>query len=120
MAKGRPRKHIDEHQFESLCALQCTEVEVCDVLDVTDKTLCAWCKRTYKMTFSEVYKLKSSKGKVSIRRFQYKEAEKGNVTMLIWLGKQWLGQSEKPAGADPPEPEINDEVEELLRELDEE
>ena len=38
--------------------------------------------------------------------------------MLIWLGKQWLGQSEKPS-ADVAEPEISDEIEALLAELDE-
>jgi hypothetical protein len=37
--------------------------------------------------------------------------------MLIWLGKQWLGQSEKPA-ADVEESEISEEVEALLAELD--
>ena len=26
---------------------------------------------------------------------QWKAADKGNVTMLIWLGKQILGQAEK-------------------------
>ena len=27
---------------------------------------------------------------------QWKSAEKGNVVMLIWLGKQVLGQSDTP------------------------
>lgn len=116
----RPKKYISQSQFESLCGLNCTESEICAVLGVTDKTLTAWCRRTYKMGFSEVYKTFRGKGNASLRRLQFKEAERGNVTMLIWLGKQWLGQTEKPAGSDPPEPEINDEVEELLRELDEE
>lgn len=117
--KGRHYKEINETQFESLCAIQCTESEICDVLGVTDKTLNAWCKRTYKMNFSEIFRLKRSKGKASLRRLQYKEAEKGNVTMLIWLGKQWLDQAEKPCRPDPSESEISDEVEELLKELEE-
>lgn len=116
----RPRKNISQSQFETLCGIGCTKTEICAVFDCDEKTLTAWCKRTYKMGFSEAYKTRRDKGNASLRRLQFKEAEKGNVTMLIWLGKQWLGQSEKPAGADPPEPEINDEVEELLRELDEE
>lgn len=29
---GRPRKEIDQKQFESLCALQCTKVEICAFL----------------------------------------------------------------------------------------
>ena len=35
-------------------------------------------------------------GKVSLRRQQWKAAEKGNITMQIWLGKQLLKQSESP------------------------
>jgi len=46
------------------------------------------------MTFSEPYKRYSQNGKISIRRYQYKQAEH-NVTMAIWLGKQWLNQAEK-------------------------
>ena len=56
---------------------------------------------------------------ISLRRAQYQVAKDGNPTMLIWLGKQWLGQSEKPS-ADVAEPEISDEIEALLAELDEE
>jgi AraC-like DNA-binding protein len=115
---ARPHKVINEQQFENLCAIQCTEAEICDVLGVTDKTLAAWCKRTYKMSFSEIFRIKRSKGKASLRRLQYKEAEKGNVTMLIWLGKQWLDQAEKPLKTDTSDNEISDEVEELLKELE--
>ena len=32
---------------------------------------------------------------MSIRRMQYGSAEKGSVAMMIWLGKQYLGQKEK-------------------------
>ena len=32
---------------------------------------------------------------MSLRRAQWKSAKSGNVTMQIWLGKQWLGQKEQ-------------------------
>jgi len=32
---------------------------------------------------------------MSIRRQQYKSAEGGNVTMQIWLGKQYLNQRDR-------------------------
>lgn len=112
---------IDKEQFESLCALNCTEVEVCQVLKVCPTTLLKWCKRTYKCTFEEIYAEKSAAGKVSLRRMQFKSAKDGNVPMQIWLGKQWLGQCEKPSAADLKEEEkISDEVEALLAELDSE
>ena len=91
---ARPRKEIDKKQFEQLCAMQCTEEEICAWFDVTDKTLTGWCKRTYRMSFSEVFKQKRQRGHVSLRRAQFKLAET-NPTMAIFLGKNYLGQKDK-------------------------
>lgn len=85
---------INKNLFENLCGIWCTLVEIADAFDVSEDTIESWCKKTYNMTFSEIYKKKSSKGKISLRRMQFKSAEKGNVTMQIWLGKQQLGQKE--------------------------
>lgn len=93
---ARPKKVISQKQFESLCAIQCTQEEICNVLDVTDKTLTRWCNDTYNLSFSEIYAQKRDMGKVSLRRNQFKLAESGNATMQIWLGKQVLKQSESP------------------------
>lgn len=92
---GRPPKEFDKRIFESFCSLQCTEEDICHAFDTTDKTLNAWCRRTYGMGFSDAYKKYSIHGKISLRRAQYKlGVEKLNPTMLIWLGRQWLGQTE--------------------------
>ena len=91
---ARPKKEFDKNEFEKLCGLQCTKEEVCLWFDVTDKTLERWCKETYKAGFSEVFAIKRGLGKISLRRYQWQVAEKGNVTMLIWLGKQYLGQKD--------------------------
>ena len=93
---ARPRKVINQKQFESLCAIQCTQEEICNVLDVTDKTLTRWCNEVYDLSFSEVYEQKRDIGRMSLRRNQFKLAEGGNTTMQIWLGKQVLKQSENP------------------------
>ena len=93
---ARPRKVINQKQFESLCAIQCTQEEICYVLDVCDETLTRWCKEVYGLSFSEVFKQKKALGKTSLRRNQWKLAENGNSTMQIWLGKQILKQSESP------------------------
>ena len=93
---ARPKKKISQKQFESLCAIQCTKEEICNVLDVTEKTLNNWCKETYGEGFSLVFSKKRALGKASLRRNQWKLAEKGNSTMQIWLGKQILKQSENP------------------------
>jgi len=91
---GRPRKEINQEEFEKLCGLQCTKAEICDWFSVTDKTLESWCKRTYKKGFSEIFSEKRSKGKISLRRTQFKLAEK-SPAMAIFLGKNYLGQSDK-------------------------
>ena len=95
MAGGRPRAQIDKKEFEKLCALQCTQLEMCAWFDVDENTMNAWCKREYEMSFSEVFAIKKGKGKIALRRIQYQLAEK-NPSMAIFLGKQYLGQSDNP------------------------
>lgn len=90
---GRPMAEIDQKKFEKLCGLQCTEQEICSFFDVTDKTLNRWCKRTYKMGFSEIFKQKRGIGKISLRRAQFLLANK-SAAMAIFLGKNYLGQSD--------------------------
>lgn len=92
---GRPLKQIDQKLFEGMCRIQCTQEEMCDLLECNVDTLTDWCKRTYNQTFSEVFRQKRGQGKVSLRRMQWKTAEAGNVTMQIFLGKNLLGQSDK-------------------------
>ena len=100
-------KQIDKVQFEKLCALQCTEEEICGFLDVTDKTLEKWCQKEYKAHFSEVFRQKRGVGKVSLRRSQWRLAEK-NANMAIWLGKQYLGQKDMPTQDSTTEAQNND------------
>lgn len=116
---ARPRKEIDQKQFETLCGLQCTLLEICDALDITDKTLNAWCKRTYGESFSEVFAKKRSKGKISLRRMQFQLAEK-NASMAIFLGKQYLGQSDVVEIGAPMDSTQEDALSTSLRELAEE
>lgn len=91
---GRPKAEFDKAAFEELCGLQCTEEEICTFFHTTDKTLNAWCKRTYKMSFSEIFKEKRGVGKISLRRSQFELAKK-NATMAIWLGRNYLDQREE-------------------------
>ena len=96
MSKGQIKQkqdRIKKEQFESLCYIQCTEEEICSVLDVCTDTLDSWCQNTYGMHFSEIFKIKRKGGRASLRRNQWKLAEK-NATMAIFLGKQYLGQKD--------------------------
>ena len=91
---GRPRIEIDKEQFEKLCVIQCTLAEIASWFNCSEDTIERWCKREYKETFAETYKNYSGKGKISLRRFQFKLAEH-NVSMAIFLGKQYLGQKDQ-------------------------
>ena len=93
---GRPRKKINKKQFESLCAIQCTQEEICSVLDISDKTLYKWCKENYGENFSVVFKQKREFGLMSLRRRQMESALNGNTAMQIFLGKNLLKQSDTP------------------------
>lgn len=92
---ARPRKEINWPDVEKLCGLQCTEEEIAQFVSVSVDTLHRACKREYQMSFAEYFAQKRGVGKISLRRAQWQLAQKGNATMLIWLGKQYLSQRDK-------------------------
>lgn len=91
---ARPKKQIDQKTFEGLCGIQCTQSEICDFFDITDKTLNSWCRRTYGESFSEVFNKKRSKGKISLRRAGFELAKK-NPAVHIFYCKNFLGMSDR-------------------------
>lgn len=93
--RGPKYKHVDPEQFEKLCEIQCTLREISGWFGISEDTLERWCLRHYKLKFADVFNQKRQKGIISIRRMQFQNALKGNTALLIWLGKQYLGQTEK-------------------------
>ena len=51
-------------------------------------------------SYSEYLTKGKAEMKLRLRQLQWKSAEKGNVVMQIWLGKQMLGQTEYPITED--------------------
>lgn len=90
---GRPKTEINQQQFEKLCGMQCTLEEIAGFFECCDDTINNWCQEVYGDNFSGVFKRKSVGGKISLRRTQFKIAEK-NASMAIFLGKQYLGQKD--------------------------
>lgn len=84
---ARPRKQVSERQIFKLASILCTDEEIAAVLDVSADTLTR--------RFAEALKRGRQVGKKSLRRKQFQLAMKGDRTMLIWLGKQHLGQTDK-------------------------
>ena len=92
---GRPLFHIDWDKVDSMCAIQCTGEEIAGVLGCSFDTLSRAVEREKSCSFAEFFAQKKSAGKPSLRRAQYLTAIEGNATMQIWLGKNWLGQTDK-------------------------
>jgi hypothetical protein len=86
---GRPKKVIDYETVEKLASLQCTQEEIASFLGVSVDTL------TRDPKFCGTYKGAIDRGRMSLRRHQWRALEAGNSTMLVWLGKQYLGQRDK-------------------------
>lgn len=84
---ARPKFKIDYDTVEKLAGIQCTQQEIASFLGCSVDTL------QRDETFCGIYKKGMENGKMSLRRMQYKLAEK-NPTMAIWLGKQYLGQKD--------------------------
>jgi hypothetical protein len=84
---ARPRKEIDEKVVRRLAGIGCTVAEMAAVTGVD--------KRTLERRFAAHIEKGREQGKRSLRRMQWKAAKGGNVTMLIWLGKQLLAQQDR-------------------------
>lgn len=110
---GGQEKEIDGEMVKRLAGVMCTTDEIAAVLDCSRDTI----ERRF-MPELEAGRLK---GRASLRRLQWKAAEgnpnrydpkgrllevesKGNIAMQIWLGKQFLEQSEPEHGTERQDP----------------
>lgn len=84
---ARPKKDISAEQVAAMASVGCTIEEMATILDCGAMTL--------KRRFGPTIKNGKSKLKMSLRHLQVQKAKEGNVAMLIWLGKNLLGQSDK-------------------------
>jgi hypothetical protein len=92
---GRPLKAIDWELAARMAKIQCTASEIASVVGINQDTLADRCKRDHSLSFSEWYKKYAEGGKSSLRRMMFQAADKGNVTMMIWLSKQYLGMRDR-------------------------
>ena len=88
MRTGRPKKNIDYEMVEKLASIMATQEEIASFLDISVRTLLR------DEHFCHIYKKGLEGGKMSLRRQQFKLSET-NPTMAIWLGKQYLNQTDK-------------------------
>lgn len=92
--KGRPKLVLNATGIDLIveaAEIMCTDDEIAGLLGVSVDTLT---REENATAFAEAKKKGNTKGKKSLRRTQFEIAKKGNATMAIWLGKQYLGQRE--------------------------
>ena len=85
---ARPKKYdIAGEEVEKLASYGCTVREVANFFGCSEDLI--------KKSYSQFMTKGKDKGKIRLRQLQWRAAEKGNVPILIWLGKQILGQTDK-------------------------
>lgn len=87
------RKKLDYKAAERLAALQCTQEQIAAYFEVDRSTI----KRRKKSDpeFAAALERGAEQGLIRLRNFQWKAAARGNPTMLVWLGKQYLSQQDR-------------------------
>ena len=85
---GRNKVVIPEEQVAQLAEYHCTNKEMADFFDVP--------LQTFMDNFRDIITKHRIITKQRLRKKQLEVALNGDKTMLIWLGKQMLGQSENP------------------------
>ncbi len=84
---ARPKLDIDPEQVEKLASKLWKNTEIAAFFGCDEGTI--------RKRFSDILQKGREIGKTKLRDRQMQAAMDGNVTMLIWLGKQYLGQSDK-------------------------
>ena len=85
---ARPKKYnIDTTQVQKLAQLGCTNKEMADFFGCSADLL--------EKSYSEFLTKGRAEQKMRLRQLQWRACENGNVSMLIFLGKNMLGQQDR-------------------------
>lgn len=85
----------DKKMFEKYCRFGASRIDLITLYG--EERLSKFCKKHYGLDLNGTREYFDTEGKLSIREAQYTSAvEKLNPVMLIWNGKQRLGQSDDP------------------------
>lgn len=119
MAKrGRPRFEFNEErlaEIRDLASEAAPVKEICRAIGCSESTFYA------NETAMQAFHDGQNDMRISLRHWQFLQAKAGNTTMLIWLGRNMLGQKEQPtvAAADSPEDDaLTRSLEKVGEELD--
>lgn len=103
---GRPVVKINKHDVEKLSRLGCTDQDMAYWFECSIRTIAR--RRANDEWFVEAEERGRAQARISLRQHQMRLALAGNVTMLVWLGKNLLGQSDRQQLAFTPPNETED------------
>jgi hypothetical protein len=97
---GRPEKELDWKLLDSILQYGAKCVDCADICEVSEDTIQRKIRQDFGMTFMEYREKKMSKTRIKLLQKQVSMALDGCVPLLIWLGKNMLGQSDKTESID--------------------
>jgi len=96
MNMSRPELPIDWDKVDYMLKCGCTGTELAAVFSIHPNTFYRRVEEKYNVSFSEYSQQRRMVGDYNLRQKQYEKAmgltETGDNTLLIWLGKNRLGQ----------------------------
>lgn len=92
---GVPRKIIDWDQVSSWVAGGASGTQCAAAMGMSHTTLYIRCQEDLNVHWSEFYDIHREKGNRMLHNKQFQKAMNGSERMLIWLGKNRLGQADK-------------------------
>jgi AraC-like DNA-binding protein len=96
VGRGATQRVVPPDDCFRLASMGCTDREIADWFEISESTL--------RYNFSSYLTKARSQLKQRLRLAQLRVALDGNPTMLIWLGKQILGQTDNPYNNEDQQP----------------
>jgi hypothetical protein len=86
---------IDWSKVDKFLQAQCSGSGIASLLGIHENTLYSRCRTDHHMEFVAYSAKKKGEGKEILKKNLWDIALKGNVSMNIWLSKQYLGFTDK-------------------------
>lgn len=96
VGRGAKRKVVPPDEVYKLATMGCPDKEIAEWFDIDDQTL--------RYNFKQYLIKGRAHLKQRLRQSQLQSAFAGNPTMLVWLGKNILGQTDTPMNSDENKP----------------
>jgi len=110
---ARPRKELDQDQFESLCRMNPTLKDVSAFFKLSEDTIHRRCLEWGYTGFADARQQSMVHTRLNLIRRALKQAESGNTTMLIFCLKNLCGWADKQETIQTGEIKINIDKEDV-------